>query len=202
MLKYRATSARLRRASQQGMVLLVALVVLVAIMVAAVAMMRSVDTSTLVAGNLAFQQSATHATDKGVEAAVAMLRQKLTDGTLADNDTTNGYFSTMRETDNPAAGQNWQEFWSASLAGNAYSVGEDSYKNSIFFVVHRICRNSLPPGSGGECVASPMVTTSTGNSEEAGEIQLNSAAQIYYRITVRVAGPRRTESYVQTTVAM
>lgn len=199
--------ARLRRATrqaQQGMVLLVALIVLVAIMVAGMAMMRSVDTATLVAGNLAFQQAATQASDKGVETAMAMLRQKLIDDTLSVNDVSNGYIATLQATDNPdpTTNQSWQAFWDANLKGIAYDAGEDVYKNHVYFVVHRMCQNALPPGAGGQCVASPAVTTTTGNSQEAGEIQLNSASQIYYRITVRVAAPRRTESYVQTTVAM
>jgi Tfp pilus assembly protein PilX len=202
MLNMDSAPLRLRRTAQQGMVLLVALIVLVAITVAGMAMMRSVDTATLVAGNLAFQQAATQASDKGVESAIAMLRQKLVDDSLSDNDTSNGYIATLQATDSPAAGESWQAYWDANLKGIAYDTGEDLYKNHVYFVVHRMCQNALPPGSGGQCVASPAVTTTKGNSEEAGEIQLNSASQIYYRITVRVAGPRRTESYVQTTVAM
>jgi Tfp pilus assembly protein PilX len=202
MLKMDSAPLRLRRTAQHGMVLLVALIVLVAITVAGMAMMRSVDTATLVAGNLAFQQAATQASDKGVEAAITMLRQKLVDDSLSDNDTSNGYVATLQSTDNPATGESWQAYWDANLKGIAYDIGEDLYKNHVYFVVHRMCQNALPPGSGGQCVASPAVTTTAGNSEEAGEIQLNSASQIYYRITVRVAGPRRTESYVQTTVAM
>jgi Tfp pilus assembly protein PilX len=186
------------------MVLLVALVVLVAITVAGIGMMRSVDTATLVSGNLAFQQSATHAADKGVEQAIGMLAQKLADGTLDSNDTTNGYFASLRSTDNPAPGQSWQDFWKASLAASAYDAGEDGLGNRLFFVVHRNCANAQPPGSGGHCVASPRVTPTDGggNSEEAGEFKLITASQIYFRITVRVSGPRRTESYVQTHVAM
>jgi type IV pilus assembly protein PilX len=204
MLKRRTPLSRLGRARQRGMVLLVALVVLVAITVAGIAMMRSVDTATLVTGNLAFQQAATHAADKGVEQAIAMLRQKVIDGTLDSNDTTNGYFASLRATDNPntAANQNWQQFWQDSLKDSAYDAGEDQFKNQIFFVVHRQCANAMPPGAGGQCVASPAVTTATGNSQEANEVQLQSASQIYFRITVRVSGPRRTESYVQTYVAM
>ena len=202
MLKRKNFSARVARARQQGMVLLVALVVLVAITVAGIGMMRSVDTATLVSGNLAFQQAATHAADKGVEQAIAMLRQKLADDTLDTSDNTNGYFASLRSTDNPAPGQSWQAFWQQSLAAAAYDAGEDGLGNRLFFVVHRNCANEQPPGAGGQCVASPAVMKAGGNSEEAGEVQLQSVSQIYYRITVRVTGPRRTESYVQTHVAM
>ena len=99
---------------QQGMVLLVALIVLVAITVAGIALIRSVDTTTLVAGNLAFQQAAIHASDTGVERAIAVLKQRSTDDTLNIDDETNGYFATLKSTDNPAARQSWQAFWQAT----------------------------------------------------------------------------------------
>lgn len=202
MLKRQTTLAHLRRAGQQGMVLLVALVVLVAIMIAGIAMMRSVDTATLVAGNLAFEQAATNAADKGVEQAIAMLQAKSASNALDNNDPTSGYFASLRSSDNPSAGQSWQQFWDANLAAAAYDAGTDQFGNHIYYVVHRQCANAMPPGAGGQCVASPAVTTATGNSQEAGEIELQAASQIYYRITVRVSGPRRTESYVQSFVAM
>lgn len=194
-----------RHRSQRGIVLLVALVVLVAITIAGIAMMRSVDTATLVAGNLAFQQAATHASDKGVEEAIQMLRQKATDETLHENDPTRGYFATLKQEDNPAAGVGWQQFWQDSLAASAFALYDgapDDQGNRISFVVHRQCAFASPPGAGGQCVASPAVTQAKGNSQEAGEVQLQSASQIYYRITVRVSGPRKTESYVQSHVAM
>lgn len=203
MLNRRRTfPRRARRAAQQGMVLLVALIVLVAITVAGLGMIRSVDTATLVAGNLAFQQSATHAADKGIEAAMLMLKDKEAAGALDAHDTSNGYFASMQAVDSPAAGQSWQAFWKDSLEASAYEVGEDQFNNRIFFVVHRLCANPQPPGSGGVCVASPNVTNSDGNSVVSGRITIDAASQIYYRITVRVSGPRRTESYVQSHIAM
>ena len=45
---------------QRGIVMIVALVVLVAMTLAAIALTRTVYTSNIVAGNLAFQQAATH----------------------------------------------------------------------------------------------------------------------------------------------
>jgi type IV pilus assembly protein PilX len=202
MLKHRKTFARRGRARQQGLVLIVALIVLVAITIAGAAMMRSVDTSTLVSGNLAFQQAATHSADKGIEQALAMLRQKDVDGSLDTNDRTNGYFATRSSADNPASGQSWQEFWQATLKDLARDAGEDQFKNHIYYVVHRECAFARMPGDGGFCVASPANTESTRSSEGLGAVNPKAATSVYYRITVRVLGPRRTESYVQSYVAM
>lgn len=199
MLKRRRIAPR---AQQRGIVLIVALVVLVAITVAGMAMIRSVDTATLVAGNLAFQQAATHAADKGVEQAIAMLKVKGTEASLASSDPSNGYFATLSAADSPAAGQSWQAFWQATLAASARDGGEDQFGNHIYYVVHRQCAFAAPPQSGG-CVASPAVMEERDNDQGVGPApKIRVPTAVYYRITVRVTGPRRTESYVQSYVAM
>ena len=58
---------------QQGIVLFIALIALVVMSLAAVALIRSVDTNTLIAGNLSFKQAATTSADAGVEAAISQL---------------------------------------------------------------------------------------------------------------------------------
>ena len=65
----RAHASSARPARQRGVVLFLALVCLLAIMLSAVALVRSVDTSTLIAGNLVLQQSATRSGDGGAETA-------------------------------------------------------------------------------------------------------------------------------------
>ena len=58
---------------QGGMVLFFALIALVAMSLAGLVLVRSVDTSTIIAGNLAFKQAATTSGDAGAEAAIAAL---------------------------------------------------------------------------------------------------------------------------------
>src|SRR5262245_52947646 len=71
------TSRRLpRRAApraQRGTMLIIALIVLVALTLAGVAMMRSVDTASIVAGNIAFKQSTIVASDQGIQQAYGYL---------------------------------------------------------------------------------------------------------------------------------
>ena len=59
--------------TQRGLVLFFALIALVAMSLAALALVRSVDTSTLISGNLAFRQAATTSADGGVENSVAVM---------------------------------------------------------------------------------------------------------------------------------
>lgn len=58
---------------QRGVVLLIALIVLVAMTLAAIGMMRSVDTGNVIAGNLAFQQATSQASDAGTSKAFSDL---------------------------------------------------------------------------------------------------------------------------------
>ncbi len=54
--------------SQRGVVLLIALIIMVAMTLAGIGMMRSVDTGSVIAGNMAFRQAALHASDTGSSA--------------------------------------------------------------------------------------------------------------------------------------
>lgn len=58
---------------QRGVVLFFTLIALVVMSLAAVALIRSVDTSTMIAGNLAFKQAGSASGDAGIEAAISWL---------------------------------------------------------------------------------------------------------------------------------
>ena len=67
---------------QRGVVLFFALISLLAIMLAAVALIRSVDTSIMIAGNLAFKQAATMPTPIQLSAFLPMPRGTLSPTSL------------------------------------------------------------------------------------------------------------------------
>ena len=64
-------------ASQRGVVLLIALIVLVALALAGVALIRSVDTTNLIAGNMSLHQSAIHSGERSTEQAIDWLEPGL-----------------------------------------------------------------------------------------------------------------------------
>ncbi len=188
-------------AKQRGVVLLIALVALIAMTLAAIAVVRSVDTTNIIAGNMAFQQAATHSADIGVETAIAWLQNGAQAGTLNDDDATNGY-AANGNTIKPQAGQSWNDFWQASLSARAVSAGTDGAGNAIQYVIDRLCDNAGAPTGGAGCVQSPVSAVASGNAEEAGEVPLEAPSVTYYRITVRVTGPKNTVGYVQAVVSM
>ncbi|MDB5838862.1 MAG: pilX [Herminiimonas sp.] len=204
------------RARQDGAVLMLAIIVLVVMTLASLALVRSVDTSNLIVGNLAFQRAATHSGDAGIEAAVGWLESCRTGtngcsiGTLNADDDGNGYSASGNAKDAngnyihaPASGQSWDQYWNTSvLARPPRELSTDASGNTVSFIIDRLCDQAGGPSSGARCSASPLSTTATGNAEEAGEVQLNAPSQVYYRITARVAGPRNTVSYIQVMVAL
>src|SRR5665647_88236 len=78
---------------QHGVVLFIALIALVVLSLAAVALIRSVDTNTLIAGNLAFKQSATISADSGLETAITWLGNQAS-ATLEADSAAAGYYAT------------------------------------------------------------------------------------------------------------
>ena len=79
------------RGRQRGTVLMVVLVALVAMMVSVIALSRSTDTNTVVAGNLAFRNASVHSSDAGVLGAVTWLQSTVGTPTLNNSDPNRGY---------------------------------------------------------------------------------------------------------------
>jgi type IV pilus assembly protein PilX len=196
-------------AGQRGVVLFIALIVLVAMTLAAIALVRSVDTSTVVAGNLAFKESTIQAADQGTDQAVQWLSANTGTGTLNnDNLAVAGnimYYSSGQL----AGGANW---WTvpAAWAGFSGSAFTDTGGNQIYIIIHRMCTqpNTTYNGNGAGGVANicslyfPTSGASTGGSMSVGSFTFQGNPNVYYRITSRVQGPRNTFSYIQTMVTM
>ena len=205
MLTQRHTPCALRnpRARQSGVVLLITLIVLVAMTLTAIALVRSMDTTNIIAGNLAFQQSATHSGDTGVETAIAWLETNA--ATLQNDNLVNGYSSSVT---NPAAGQSWDAYFTAleneTPVKRTVTLAPDAVGNTVSYAIHRLClsANMSPTAVGAGCTVTPATSITTASSEDAGTVKLTASAQQYYRITTRIVGPHNTKSYVQAIVAL
>ena len=190
---------------QNGVVLFIALIVLVALTMAGIALVRSVDTSNVIAGNLAFKQGTLQAADLGVEAAVSALptiiATSLDNPQLPAASSTNPnywYYPTRREDDangvpttkeygaaGAAAAINWSNVPTASTtAGNTVQV-----------VIDRLCQGPAPVTDvQAKCFAD---SAAGGGTKKAGGVVFSGSDVVYYRATMRVTGPRNTTSVVQ-----
>jgi type IV pilus assembly protein PilX len=180
---------------QKGIVLLVSLIVLVAMTLAGVALMRSVDTAVVVAGNLAFKESAVQVAESGVQVAKQYLSSR-TVGALINDDPGNGYYSAL-----PLPEPDW--FDSATWAGSAYVLNSgtpDAAGNVTQIIIHRMCDVPGIPWDdvNNHCARQITVSSSAGESRRAGSRPFPGPPLIYYRVTARVDGPRNTVSITQT----
>jgi Tfp pilus assembly protein PilX len=207
---------RLQPLKQRGVVLFMTLVALLAMSLAAVALIRSVDTSTMIAGNLANKQSALAAANRTVEVAnlwLATMKANnntiniLVDPTLLHPFNKNapalGYYSgldpNLNLVDHTAASHlTWTDADSQLVP--------DPYGNEVRYVIQRICRaanmdikhakclfSAPAPNTGSQAVRYPEDVCSGDGCPLPGQ-----TPQI--RITVKTTGPRYTVSYVQAFV--
>jgi type IV pilus assembly protein PilX len=200
---------------QQGVVLLLSLIVLVAMSLAGIGLMRGILTGNRVVGNLAFQQSATQSADVGIETAIAWLEQKTrelkqanppqlqNDLFLAQEKSAGSGFNYRPMREDPGASQSWEDYWGAAAKAGSQvnTLAVDAAGNTVSFLIHRLCREAGDSLTAG-CESSPSLNNSTQSSSKSGGIKLQVPDQVYYRITVRVQGPRNAVSFVQAMVAM
>ena len=195
-----------RHGHQKGVVLVIALIMLVAMTLAGIALVRSVDTSTMIAGNLAFRQSATYSGDRGVESAIAWLTAN--SGSLEANSTANGYYATSQDsmdlTGNKTSTAADNLDWAASAKNLTIA---DAAGNTIAYVINRMC-NAAGPLDGATCATEQdtQAGSSLGSMRQMTNYQPGTWSTVanrgYYRITVRVAGPRNNVSYIQAFVSL
>jgi hypothetical protein len=175
---------------------------LIAMTLAGLSLMRSMDTASMIAGNMAFQQAATHSGDSGTEAAVAWLEANNTGNTLWTSNLPQGYAALRQD---PATGQSWETFWSSVLvpAGQVITLASNASGNTVSYAIQRLCSNTGDPSvSGTGCAVSQAASSNSSNSKGAGAITLQYNSAVYYRVTSRVVGPRNTVSFIQAIIAL
>ena len=194
--------------NQRGTMLIIALIVLVAMTLAGIATMRSVDTATVMAGNIAFRQSALNAADQGLQAGHALLGTPSPSSDLTQDGglwpvPAAGFYSSA-----PLTEPNWSDpaAWNdpgrpaVKLNGGV----PDAAGNVVWFIVHRLCPvpNCAVSGTCGgqfnQCGSTPSATTISQEGEDNFRAQAwESIPQVHYRITARAVGPRNSIAIVQ-----
>ena len=202
---------------QRGVVLFVALIAMVVLGLAAAAMIRSADTSGVIAGNLAFKEATTHAADTGVERAFNALQGLAT----ADVDVANQYFRLMQPVDADGIPTSivWANVPCYDSSGGLVAINcADASTYRVQYVIDRLCATAPAPTDPvtlltNRCIAGQPFSTAgqTGNDRDSHTPSGNYGVPpvtgalpptIHYRVTVRVQGPRNTSSIVQATIEL
>lgn len=180
--------------NQKGVVLFFSLIALVAMSLAAVALIRSVDTNNLISGNLGFKQSTMFSSDTGVVAAMDWVDGNMT--LLNANSTANGYYASYSPS---TSARTSVDDDGVDFDANGAGAGiEDSQGNSIRYVVHRMCDGVGAPHTV-HCLKGPLSDVKNEKGQPIPGI-IKPQPTIMYRVTARVTGPKNTVSYLQTFV--
>jgi Tfp pilus assembly protein PilX len=190
---------------ERGIVLIVALIVMVALSFAGVALVRSVDTTTAVVGNLAFRQAAISPANLAVEQATAAL--------FANAAKTGIATITNKEADMPAenyyarlqAGEDvrgipvqLQKKANFTLPKILYADANKYFE--VRYVIERMCIGTapLPLTTANRFIYCDMMPPKQGSGTTVGDTAPPDLPKIpFYRLTVRVDGPQNTTAFLQ-----
>lgn len=213
-------------ATQRGTSLFITLIALVLLTFAGVALLRSVDTGTLISGNLGFQEAALASGDAGTEAAITWLSANAAGTTLFQDVKPSGYYATSSDncdlSGSSLAGTTNDINWTGTDPGAGCAMdarimpaGTAGVPTgyTVAFVINRICN---APGDSNNALAddgvTPMVCAlyespaTSDASTHVGAVYPGGPfvgiPQTYYRITTRISGPRNTVRFVQAFVVI
>jgi type IV pilus assembly protein PilX len=191
------------RGPQRGYMLMLVLVVLVAMMTSGIALVRSIDTNQLVAGNLASRNSTVHSADLAVQQAVAWIQSNATNGVLFNDSLANGYYAEM-----PGSDPTWTASgtWSVCTTTSGTSpcfTANDGAGNQVSWLVHRMCSIAGAPNAPNQfCSSLNGTASSAGNSYSSDAVIFSGLPKNFYRISIQVVGPRNTTTLTQAFVTL
>lgn len=192
-----------RARPQRGVVLLVTLIALVIVLVGGLALMRTVDTASVIAGNIAFKRDLTNNAERAAAAALAAFAAggplNAPAAPYASLVSAN-YSATILPTSSASRGipdvlLDDSQF--AAVGSAANDIVDASSALTIRYVIDRMC-STAGPADASTCVLSTQA------SDKGGTGWLRKAGggfQPVYRVSIRVSGPRNTQAFIQTTLA-
>ena len=193
-----------RRHAQRGIVLFVALLVMVGLAIAGVALMRSTDTATVVTGNLVLKQAASSAVDRGIERAINALWEAAPALDRTQHAPTQNFYACIRGSAGGCIAANSVVPKIPDLLMNASGcsgpglasglIANDDAGNRSCYVIERMCLNPGAAVAANCNLATGAFGADPGTEHYIGLIRPGDA---FYRVTVRVEGPRNTVTYAQ-----
>lgn len=204
--------SRTPRRGQRGVVMLFGLLALVILLIGTVAMVRSMNTSLVNAGNLGFKRDLTNQGERAVEVVLTAVRAG---GALVDPVTRNSNLAAANYSASllpgnaqgvPNALLQDAAFNAVGLAANDIAIADQGV--TIRYVVDRLCTGAGAPLPENCTMADSLVPTG-GGSRMTGGAEFSSiggagavAAQVVYRVSIRVTGPRNTQAFFQATLTL
>ena len=190
-----------RHQAQRGVVLIITLIALVLLLLAAAAMVRSVDTSAVLSGNLAFRRDLANQGERGLSVA----RKLLVTGALAAEATRDANqlaqnYSAVKLATNASGVPTILANSTAFSDGTLTMTGADLTQSGVTvrYVIDRLC-TAAGAFSDGTCEIVERTSDTSGSSWQR---RPGGESRPIYRISVRVTGPRNTQAFYQTTFVL
>ncbi|MGP1716644.1 MAG: pilus assembly PilX family protein [Methylophilus sp.] len=230
MLYNRSSSNHHRHhpANQAGLVLFFALLALAVMSIAAVSLIRSVDTNALLSGNMVFRQSASSASNVALEGVAENISKKVLLIDSVKHNAQLGYYANCSQFDaQPSAlicdaklltTMAWNDANSSLVpsqtdGNDEIRNGIDRQGNEIRYVIERMCNYSdaeINAGTAKSEAARCMMASSPSNGENCSHNVTNielfkqciaSSDSPLYRVTLRIAGPKNTLTFMQSFIS-
>lgn len=193
---------------QRGVVLFIALIVMVAMSLAAIALIRSVDTTNILIGNLAFRQSSILPANMAVEqAAAALFPEAAPTGVPAIADPTadlpaENYFASWQNSDDARGVPTLLQTRTNAAAltktldaqDNANANVAVANRTVVRYMIERMCL-AAGPAKASNCDMMPPKQNPGTTVHDESTATLTPIP--FYRVTIRVDGPQNTASFLQ-----
>jgi Tfp pilus assembly protein PilX len=173
------------KSRQDGVTMLVVLVLLSVMLLGALALARITEIGTLASGNSAFREASLQASEVGLNTAYMATRGIAV--SAEDTSLAGWYWSTMQATDTQGIPNVDFDAAPELVVGN--------YR--VRYVVERLCNTSPVTNTMQQCLVKEVPQI---ESSKAGQESIDPPNSRQFRVTVRVTGPKETQAWIQSLV--
>lgn len=179
----RTAIRRALRRAERGVTMIVVLALMSVMLLAGLAFARMAEIGVLASGNAAYREASLQASQVGLNTAFAAVRAITDEETAAGN----WYWPTIQAADSDGVPNvTWN---------SAPSVTVGPY--TVRYVAERMCTVATVSNSLRECLVKQIPQI---GSDNEGVEALDPPNSRQFRITVRVSGPKDTQTFVQSLV--
>ncbi len=207
---------------ESGFILLISLIILLVMMIASIGLMKSVEANNASSTNLALGQNSQLIADWGVERAFEWLNKNKS--VLDDSSPDDGYFATSVGGSAVLNDKEWigKASWDSAKVFDSTTNPSPPAGYTVRVLINRMCSATGAVNETGQSCSKGASSLSSGDGSElkigsdtygVGASGSNGGSvgggsnyivpgNVYYRVTVRVEGPKNTLSIIQSMITI
>jgi Tfp pilus assembly protein PilX len=171
--------------AEQGVTMLVVLVLMSIMLLGGMALAKLTEAGTLASGNTAYREASLQASEVGLNTVYERIRDDLTN---EEADSAGWYWATTQDTDTKGVPQ--VDFDAAP------TVEVGNY--TVAYVAERLCEGALPVTNAlRQCLVKQIPQI---ESADASRERPDPPTSKQFRVTIRVTGPKDTRTWVQSLI--